>query len=39
MTQPLKPLNLLTINLKNESFHNSIKWSGLCLQVNTPPWL
>ena len=28
MTQPLKPLNLLTINLKDESFHNSIEWSG-----------
>ena len=26
---PLKPLNLLTINLKDESFHNSIEWSGL----------
>ena len=25
MTQPLKPL--LTVNLKDKSFHNSIKWS------------
>ena len=39
MTQSLKPLNLLTINLKDESFHNSIEWSGLYLQVNIPPWL
>ena len=39
MTQPLKPLKLLTINLKDESFHNSIEWSGLYLQVNIPPWL
>ena len=29
MTQPLKPLNLLTINLKDESFHNSIEYTGL----------
>ena len=29
MRQPLKPLNLLTINLKNESFYNSIEWSEL----------
>ena len=36
MTQPLKPLNLLIINLKNESFHNSIEWSELYLQVNIP---
>ena len=39
MTQPLKSLNLLTINLKDKSFHNSIEWSGLHLQVNIPPWL
>ena len=39
MTQPLKPLNLLTVNLKDESFHNSIEWSGLYLQVNIPPCL
>ena len=36
MTQPLKPLDLLIINLKNESFHNSIEWSELYLQVNIP---
>ena len=39
MTQPLKALNLLTINLKDESFRNSLEWSGLYLQVNIPPWL
>ena len=39
MTQTLKPLKLLTINLEDESFHNSIEWSGLYLQVNIPPWL
>ena len=39
MTQPLKPLNLSTINLKDEFFHNSIEWLGLYLQVNIPPWL
>ena len=33
MTQPLKPLNLLTIKLKDKSFHNSVKWSGRYLQV------
>ena len=38
MTQTLKPLNILTINLEDESFHNSIEWSGLYLQVNIPPW-
>ena len=38
VTQPLKPLNLLTINLEDESFHNSIEWSGPYLQVNIPPW-
>ena len=38
MTQLLKPLKLLTINLKDESFHNSIEWSGLYLQVNIAPW-
>ena len=38
MTQPLKPLNLLIINLKDESFHNSIEWSELYLQVNIPQW-
>ena len=27
------------LNLKDESFHNSIEWSGLYLQVNIPPWL
>ena len=37
--QPLKPFNLLTINLKHESFHNSIRWSRLYLQGNIPPWL
>ena len=36
MTQDLKPLNVLTINLKDESFHNSIEWSGFYLQVNIP---
>ena len=39
MTQPLKPLNLLTINLEDESFHNSVEWSGLYLKVKIPPWL
>ena len=39
MTQPLKPLNVLTINLKDKSFHNSIEWSRLYLQVNISPWL
>ena len=39
MTQTLRPLNLLTVNLKDESFHNSMEWSGLYLQVNIPPWL
>ena len=39
MTQPLKPLYPLTINLEDESFHNSIEWSGFYLQVNIPPWL
>ena len=34
MTQALKPLNLLTIKLKDKSFHNSVKWSGRYLQVN-----
>ena len=33
----LKPLKLLTINLKDESFHNSIEWPKLYLQVNIPP--
>ena len=28
--------NLLTINLKDESFHNSVEWSRLYLQVNNP---
>ena len=32
----LKHLKLLTINLKEESFHNSIVWSELYLQVNIP---
>ena len=39
MTQPLKPLNLSAINLKDESFHNSIEWSGPYYQVNITPWL
>ena len=39
MTQPLKPLKLLTVNFKDESFHNSIEWSGIYLQVNILPWL
>ena len=39
MIEPLKPLNFLTINLKDESFHESIEWSGFCLQVNIPSWL
>ena len=39
MTQPLKPLNLLSINLKNKSFHNSLEWPGLYLQVNISTWL
>ena len=33
----LKPLNLLTINLK--WFLNSIEWSELHLQANILPWL
>ena len=39
MTQPLKPRNLLTMNLRDEPFHNSIEWSGFYLQVNIPPCL
>ena len=39
MTQSLIPLKLLTVNLKDESFHNFIEWPGLYLQVNIPPWL
>ena len=39
MTQPLKPFNLLAYNLKDESFHNSLEWSGLNLQMNISPWL
>ena len=39
MTQPLKPLNFLTINIEDESLHNSIEWSRIYLQVNIPPWL
>ena len=39
MTQALKALNLLIINLKDESFRNSLEWSGLYLQLNIPPWL
>ena len=32
--------NLLTIRFKNKSFHNSIEWSWLNLQVNIiTPWL
>ena len=38
MTQPLKPLYLLTINLKHESFHHPIEWPGLYLQVNISLW-
>ena len=30
MTQPLKPLKALNINLKDESFHSSTEWSGPC---------
>ena len=30
---------LLTINFKYEYFHNSVDWSGLCLQVYIPSWL
>ena len=37
MTQPLKHLN--NYYLKDESFHNSIDWSRLYLQVYIPPWL
>ena len=37
MTQPLKPLNLLAVNLRDEFFHNSIEWSGFYLQVNILP--
>ena len=33
----LKPL--LTINLRNKSFHNSMECLGLYLKVNIPPWL
>ena len=39
MTQSLTPFKLLTINLKDESFHNLIEWSELYLQMNIPPWL
>ena len=39
MTQPFNPLNLLLINLKDESFHNFIEWLGLYLQVNIPACL
>ena len=39
MTHLLKPIDLLTINLRDESFHSSKEWSGLYLQVNIPPWL
>ena len=35
----LKPLNILTINLKNESFHNPEEWSGVYLEANIQPWL
>ena len=30
---------LLTINLKDQSFHNSVEWSGFYLQVKIPTWL
>ena len=29
--------NLLTINFKDKSFHNSIEWSGLYLHANIQP--
>ena len=35
----LKSFNLLTINFKDEPFHNSIEWLELYLHVNIPPWL
>ena len=37
MTETLEPLNLLTINLKDESFLNSLELSGVNLQVDIPP--
>ena len=30
--------NLGTINLKNKSFHNSIGWSGIYIQVYIPSY-
>ena len=30
---------LLTINFRNKYFHNSVDWSGLCIQVYIPSWL
>ena len=36
MRQPSKPLNY---NIKDKSFHHSIEWSGLYLQVNIATWL
>ena len=36
--QPYNLSNLLTINLNNESFHNSIEWAVLYRQVNIPSW-
>ena len=38
MTETLKLLNLSTINLKDESFLNSLELSGVNLQVDIPPW-
>ena len=38
MTETLKPLNFLTINLKDESFLKSLELSGVNLQVDIPPW-
>ena len=34
MTQPFKPL---TSNLRDTSFHNSVDWPGVYLQVDIPP--
>ena len=39
MTGPLKPFNLLTFNLKDDSFHNSLEWLGFYLQMNIQPCL
>ena len=33
MTRLLKPLDLLTINFKDEYLHNSLEWLGFYLQV------